>query len=76
MSVIVAEELRAGIILGDNENKEYIYMPGSEIGSENPMCIFESKGTKSDLHIRDAVEMAKKLTLKPVTHPTLGKRSY
>ncbi|MCH3913704.1 MAG: hypothetical protein LKE29_00045 [Acidaminococcaceae bacterium] len=76
MSVIVAEELKAGIILGDNDNKEYIYMPGSEIGSDNPMCIFESKGVKTDLHINDAVEKAKRLTLKPVIHPTLGKRAY
>jgi hypothetical protein len=76
MSVIIAEELKAGIILGDNDNKEYIYMPGSEIGSDDPMCIFESKGTRTDLHISDAVEKAKRLTLKPVTHPTLGKKSY
>lgn len=76
MSVIVAEELKAGVILGDNTNKEYIYMPGSEIGSDNPMCIFESKGSKTDLHIHDAVELAKRLTLKPVTHPKLGKKAY
>lgn len=76
MSVIIAEELKAGIILGDNDNKEYVYMPGSEIGSENPMCIFEREGTKTDLHLKDAVEMAKRLTLKPVTHPKLGKKAY
>ena len=59
MSVIIAEELKAGVILGDNTNKEYIYMPGSEIGSETPMCIFEKDGQKEDLHLAEAVELAK-----------------
>lgn len=76
MSVIVAEELKAGVILGDTDNNEYIYMPGSEIGSDNPMCIFEHKGQKDDLHLKEAVKLALKLTLKPCTHPTLGKRAY
>lgn len=46
MSVIMAEELRAGLILGDRDNDQYLYMPGSEIGSDDPVCIFEDTGTK------------------------------
>lgn len=76
MSVIVAEELKAGVILGDNVNEEYIYMPGSEIGSDAPMCIFERKGNKEDLHLHEAVELAKRLTLKPCSHPVYGKKAY
>ena len=76
MSVIIAEELKAGVILGDNTNKEYIYMPGSEIGSDAPMCVFEKAGRKEDLHLSDAVELAKRLTLKPCTHPVFGKKAY
>ena len=32
MSKILAEELLAGIILADNDNEEYIYLPGGEVG--------------------------------------------
>ena len=41
MSKILAEQLLAGIILGDNDNQEYIYLPGGEVGSDSPCCIFE-----------------------------------
>ena len=34
MSKIMAEQLLAGIILGDTENKEFIYLPGGEVGSD------------------------------------------
>lgn len=76
MSVIVAEELQAGLILGDPDNEQYMYMPGSEIGSDNPMCIFEERGQKTDLHLEEAVELAKRLTLKPTVHPIFGKSAY
>ena len=76
MSVIMAEELRAGLILGDRDNDQYLYMPGSEIGSDDPLCIFEEHGTKTDLHLAEAVELAKRLTLKPTEHPVYGKRAY
>ena len=36
MSKILAEQLLAGIILGDNDNQEYIYLPGGEVGSDTP----------------------------------------
>ena len=72
MSVIMAEELRAGLILGDRD----LYMPGSEIGSDDPVCIFEEHGNKTDLHLAEAVELAKRLTLKPTEHPVYGKRAY
>ena len=45
MSKILAEQLLAGIILGDNDNQEYIYLPGGEVGSDSPCCIFESSRT-------------------------------
>lgn len=76
MSVIMAEELKAGVILGDRENDQYLYMPGSEIGSDDPVCIFEEAGSKTDLHLKEAVELAKRLTLKPTVHPVFGKRAY
>ena len=37
MSKILADRLLAGIILGDNDNQEYIYLPGGEVGSDTPV---------------------------------------
>lgn len=76
MSKILAEQLLAGIILGDNDNQEYIYLPGGEVGSDNPCCVFESRDGRQDLQLEAAVEQVKRLHLKPVSHPEMGLRSY
>ena len=76
MSIITTEQLLAGVIFGDNDNDEYVYMPGGEVGSENPMCTFECKDSKTDLHMKEAIETIHSLSLKPVKHPTLGRKSY
>ena len=55
MSKILAEQLLAGIILADNDNKEYIYLPGGEVGSEDPHCVFEKNGERAgDLPLEEA----------------------
>lgn len=56
MSKILAEQLLAGIILGDNDNQEYIYLPGGEVGSDTPCCVFESESGRQDLPLDKAVE--------------------
>ena len=77
MSKIMAEQLLAGIILGDTENKEFIYLPGGEVGSDNPYAVFEKDGVrKEDLPLEEAVKLAKRLHLKPPPHPVFGKKSY
>ena len=76
MSKILAEQLLAGIILGDNDNQEYIYLPGGEVGSDSPCCVFESRDGRQDLPLEAAVEQVKRLHLKPVSHPGMGRRSY
>ena len=45
MSKITQEKLLAGIIFGDNDNEEYIYLPGGEVGSEAPLCVLERGGS-------------------------------
>lgn len=66
MSKILAEQLLAGIILADNDNREYIYLPGGEVGSEDPHCVFEKNGERAgDLPLEEAVELAKSLHLSP-----------
>lgn len=77
MSKILAEKLLAGIILADNDNEEYIYLPGGEVGSDNPHCVFERHGERcGDLPLEEAVELAKRLHLAPGKHPVMGDRSY
>ena len=52
MSKITQEKLLAGIIFGDNDNEEYIYLPGGEVGSEAPLCVLERGGSREDLERR------------------------
>lgn len=76
MSKITAEQLLAGIIFGDNDNNEYLYLPGGEVGSENPFCVLERQGSSSDVPLEEAVRLVQRLQLYPCTHPVLGKRAY
>ena len=72
MSKILAEQLLAGIILADNDNREYIYLPGGEVGSEDPHCVFEKNGERAgDLPLEEA-----RLHLSPGRHPELGSRAW
>ncbi len=76
MSKVIAEKLLSGIIFGDTDNNEYIYLPGGEVGSERPICVLERGGEREDLPLEEAAYMAQHLTLKPCNHPLLGRRSY
>lgn len=76
MSKVISEQLLAGVIFGDLENDEFIYLPGGEVGSENPLCVLERKGSTEDLELWDASEMVLHLALKPAKHPVFGKKSY
>ena len=37
-------KLLAGYIYGDNVTKEYVYLPGSEVDTEEPMLVYEDNG--------------------------------
>ena len=76
MSQIAQKHLLAGIIFGDSETGEYIYLPGGEVGADNPLCVFERDGTKEDITLEEAGYLVDPLTLKPCAHPALGKRSF
>lgn len=76
MSKITAEQLLAGIIFGDSDNNEYLYLPGGEVGSEHPFCVLEQQGARRDVSLEEAVRLVQRLQLYPCTHPQLGKRSY
>ena len=76
MSQIAQKHLLAGIIFGDAETGEYIYLPGGEVGADNPLCVFEHDGAKEDVTLEEAGYLVDHLTLKPGTHPALGRRSF
>ncbi|EJW96619.1 hypothetical protein EVA_15275 [gut metagenome] len=66
----------AASFFGDADNNEYIYLPGGEVGTENPLCVVEREGSKEDLSVEAASDLVLHLSLRPCTHPILGKRSY
>lgn len=76
MSKVTKEKLLAGFIFGDNDNEEYIYLPGGEVGSEHPLCVLERRGEREDLSVEDAALMVHRLALRECSHPLWGRRSY
>lgn len=76
MSKVISEKLLAGIVFGDLDNNEFIYLPGGEVGSDNPLCVIERNGSTEDMELEEASEMVLHLSLKPAKHPVFGKRSY
>lgn len=76
MSKVIAEKLLAGYIFGDEENEEYIYLPGGEVGAERPICVLEQPAGQQDLPLDEAARLVEHLSLRPCSHPVLGRRSY
>jgi len=76
MSRMTVEHLKTGIIFGDQNTHEYIYLPAGEIGIDAPLCVMETPQGRQDLPIKQAALYVLKLSLKPVSHPQLGRRSY
>lgn len=72
MKTLIEAELCDGVIYGDNVNGEYVYMPASEIGVDNPICVFETVGNRQDISMTEALKIVIKRSLKPVKHPRLG----
>ena len=75
MSVMVTAELRDGVIYGDAQNQEYVYMPAAEIGVAEPLCVVENKAGRRDVTLKEAVTLVRKLSLKPTRHPRFGTHS-
>ena len=73
--MITLSELKTGIIFGDNESGEYVYMPASEIGMDMPMCVYENNGQRTDIDLQEALRLIRVRALKPTKHPVLGNSS-
>lgn len=76
MSKITASHLKAGIIFGDIETGEYIYLPPGEVGISEPICVLETGTGRQDIPLAAAATLVEKLSLRPVKHPVWGSRSY
>ncbi|MBP3232402.1 MAG: hypothetical protein J6M33_08995 [Anaerovibrio sp.] len=75
MVTLTESELRSGIIFGDTNTAEYVYMPASELGAEQPLCVYETDDKREDMDIEHAIKTIRRRSLKPVNHPMLGKTS-
>ena len=75
MKKLTESKLLAGFIYGDHHTKEYIFLPGSELGADIPILVYETEEGRRDLSMDDALEIIEKRSLKLTTHPIFGKRT-
>ncbi|EHG21903.1 hypothetical protein HMPREF9334_00606 [Selenomonas infelix ATCC 43532] len=68
-------QLLRGIIFGDRNTDEYVYMPASEIGIENPLYVYEEGGSRRDIDLAEALHLIRVRDLRPTIHPLLGRTS-
>jgi hypothetical protein len=73
--LLTIAELQAGVIFGDNNTREYVYMPGSEIGVDNPVCVYENAGQRRDVDMEEALRLIRVRSLRQTRHPVLGESS-
>ena len=74
--MMVEAKLQGGVIFGDPENEEYVYLPGSEIGASRPLCVYEAAGQREDVTMEQAAHLITTRSLRPTVHPKLGKSSF
>ena len=72
---LAEEKLRIGDDSATTENNEYVYMPGSELGVKDPLCIYEAEGLREDVDMREALRLIRVRSLKPARHPVWGESS-
>lgn len=73
--VLAESKLRVGVIYGDLVNHEYVYMPGSELGVKDPVCVYEADGMREDIDMHEALRLIRVRSLKPARHPVWGESS-
>ena len=68
-------QLLRGIIFGDRNTDEYVYMPASEIGVEHPVYVYETETGRADIELDEALRLIRVRDLRPTEHPLLGRTS-
>lgn len=75
MPRLIEGKLLSGFIYGDRRNKEYIYLPGSEMGATPPVLVYEIEGSRQDVSLVEALHLIEKRSLKLTSHPMFGERT-
>ena len=75
MHKLAESKLIAGFIYGDPATEEYVYLPGSEVGTDNPVLIYECEKKRQDISIENALKLIEKRSLRLTSHPIFGKRT-
>ena len=73
--MLTAAELNNGVIFGDNNTGEYVYMPASELGLEKPVCVYEHGSQRRDVDLKEALRLIRVRSLRQTKHPRLGESS-
>ena len=68
-------QLDRGIILGDAHTAEYVHMPGSAVGAEHPVYVYENGSERRDIDLSEALHLIRVRDLRPTAHPLLGRTS-
>ena len=76
MVSLVESEIRNGVIFGDAENAEYVYMPASEVGVKDPICVYEINDMRNDVTLKEALRLVRIRSLRPAVHPCLETSSF
>lgn len=75
MHKLAESQLLAGFIYGDPVTDEYVYLPGSEVGADSPILIYESEKKRQDISIENALDIIEKRSLHLTSHPVFGKHT-
>lgn len=73
--MIQEAQLERGIIFGDRHTGEYVYMPGSEVGADHPVYVYEQENERRDIDLAEALLLIRVRDLRPTEHPLLGQMS-
>ena len=76
MATMTECELKAGVIFGDGNTAEYVYMPAGELGADKPLCVYEQGEDREDVDLREAMAIIRRRNLRHAVHPRLGSNSY
>ena len=75
MATMTECELKAGVIFGDSNTAEYVYMPAGELGADKPLCVYEQGEDREDVDLREAMAIIRRRSLRHAVHPRLGSNS-
>ena len=75
MATITECELKTGVIFGDSNSAEYVYMPASELGLDRPVCVYEQGCSREDVDLHEAMAIIRRRSLRHAAHPRLGSNS-